>query len=178
LLEKLLRAEDVQLLYGTGVSPNLSGITTAGNFTAPTQNGATDAEQLIKAIAQLEGLDREANGILVHPRDFYQMMLWKSTSIYNLPGGNITNLITFENGQLRIAGCPVYRSTAMREGKFIAGDWLMGASLITRDAPKIEIFFEDGFNVRRNQVTVRVEERVAFPIYGSDFFIFGNMGLS
>ncbi len=177
LLEKYLRAEDVQLLFGNGVSPNLSGITNTGNFTAPTGSATIDVEQLVEAISQLEGYDREANGILLHPRDYYRILLNKAAGgagTYDLP----TALATINNGQLYLAGIPVFRSTAMPTDKFIVGDWRMGAQLYTREAPRVEFFYEDGYNVRRNQVTVRVEGRIAFPIFGSDYFIYGDFGQS
>ena len=177
LREKLLRAEDVQLLSGDGVSPNLGGITKAGNFTAPTTAATIDIEQIIMAISQLEMADREANGVLVSPQDYYRMMTYKASSSgeYTAP---LFGLATTVNGQLYIAGVPVFKSTAIATDKFIVGDWRNGAALITREAPRVEIFYEDGNNVRRNQVTVRVEERIAFPIFGADYFIYGDLGNS
>lgn len=175
LPELLLRAEDNQLLNGNGTSPQLSGITDSGNFTAPTGTATIDVEQLVQAIAQLEGYDREANGILLSPSDYYQILLNKAAGgagTYDLP----TALATIQNGQLYIAGIPVFRSTAMAADKFIVGDWVMGANLLTREAPRVEFFYEDGINVRENKVTVRVEERIAFPIYGDNYFIYGDFG--
>lgn len=178
LLEKLLRVEDTQLLYGSGSNPNLSGITTAGNFLAAQSASTIDVEQIIDAASQLEMRDREANGILVSPLDYYRMLLYKASTSgeYTLPGNS--GLVTVINGQVYIAGIPVYKSTAMQTDKFIVGDWVMGANLITRSAPKVEFFYEDGTNVRENKVTVRVEERIAFPIYGNDYFVYGDLGNS
>jgi hypothetical protein len=48
--------------------------------------------------------------------------------------------------------------------------------LLVREAPAVEFFYEDGTNVRENKVTVRVEERVAFPIFGSTYFVYGDFG--
>lgn len=174
LPELLLRAEDVELLGGSGVSPHLSGITTAGNFTAPTGSATIDVEQLVQAVAQLEGYDREANGILLNPSDWYRIWLTKASGSgeYDLPN----NLVTKIGNQMFIAGIPVFRSTAIAVDKFIVGDWSMGANLILREAPRVEFFMEDGINVRENMVTVRVEERVAFPIYGDNYFIYGDFG--
>ena len=176
LPELLLRAEDQQLLSGTGTSPQISGITDAGNFTAPTGSATIDVEQLVQAIAQLEGYDREANGILLNPADWYNIWLTKSTGsvagLYNLP----TELIARVGDQMYIAGVPVFRSTAIAVDKFIVGDWAMGANLILREAPRVEFFREDGINVRENMITVRVEERIAFPIYGDNYFIYGDFG--
>ena len=177
LMEKLLRVEDTQLLSGSGVSPNLSGITTSGNFTAALSSATIDIEQVIMAISQLEMADREANGVLISPLDYYRIMTYKASSSgeYTSP---LFGLVTRDNGQLYIAGVPVFRSTAIQTDKFIVGDWVNGAAIITREAPRVEIFYEDGFNVRKNQVTVRVEERIAFPIFGSDYFIYGDFGNS
>lgn len=178
LPELLLRAEDAQLLSGTGVSPQLSGITTAGNFTAPTSpfTATIDVEQLVQAVSQLESYDREANGILLNPYDWYNIWLTKSTGsvagLYNLPN----ELIQRVGDKMYIAGVPVFRSTAIAVDKFIVGDWSMGANLIMREAPRVEFFREDSDNVRRNKITVRVEERVAFPIYGDNYFIYGDFG--
>lgn len=174
LPELLLRAEDNQLLNGTGTSPQLSGITDAGNFTAPTGTSTIDVEQLVQAVAQLEGYDREANGILLNPADWYRIWLNKAPvgGEYDLP----INLITKVGDQMFIAGVPVFRSTAIAVDKFIVGDWAMGANFILREAPRVEFFYEDGINVRENMVTVRIEERVAFPIYGDNYFIYGDFG--
>jgi HK97 family phage major capsid protein len=174
LPELLLRAEDAQLLNGTGTSPQLSGITDAGNFTAPTGTATIDVEQLVQAIAQLEGYDREANGVLLNPSDWYRIWLTKAAGSgeYDLP----MNLVTKVGDQMFIAGVPVFRSTAIAVDKFIVGDWAMGANFILREAPRVEFFYEDGTNVRENMVTVRIEERVAFPIYGDNYFIYGDFG--
>jgi HK97 family phage major capsid protein len=173
LPELLLRAEDTQILSGTGTSPQLSGITTAGNFTAFGGAATIDVEQLVQAISQLEGYDREATGILINPSDYYNIMLTKASGSgeYDFP-----SLVKIENGAMFIAGVPVYKSTAMTVDKFLVGDWAMGANLIFREPAKLQFFFEDGTNVRENKVTVRIEERVALPIYGDNYFVYGDFG--
>jgi len=85
-------------------------------------------------------------------------------------------LVKIENGQLFIAGVPVYKSTAMTVDKFLVGDWRMGANLIFREPAKVQFFYEDGTNAQQNKVTVRIEERVALPVYGNDYFILGDFG--
>lgn len=174
LPEKLLRVEDDQILNGNGTRPNLSGITDTGNYTAFAGAATIDVEQLVQAIAQLEGYDREANGILLNPADWYAIWLTKASGSgeYDLP----SNLVTKVGNSMFIAGVPVYRSTAMTVDKFIVGDWSMGANFIIREPARVEFFYEDGTNVQTNQVTVRIEERVALPIYGSNYFIYGDFG--
>lgn len=175
LLEKLLRVEDVQLLYGSGTTPNLSGLTLGANSLAATGTGTIDELQLIEAISQLEMADRDANGILVSPQDYYRIFEYVASTSGEF---TYTRLSQIVNGQLYIAGVPVYRSTAMITDKFLVGDWSNGSAIITREAPRIEIFYEDGYNVRRNQVTVRVEERIAFPTFGNNYYVYGDFGHS
>lgn len=176
LYELLLRAEDNQILNGNGTSPNLSGILNPGNFTAYNGAATIDIEQLVLAVSQLESYDREANGILLNPTDWYNIWLTKSTGsvagLYNLPSEMIQRI----NGQMYVAGVPVFRSTAAAVDTFIVGDWSMGANFISREPARVEFFYEDGTNVRENKVTVRVEERVALPIYGNNYFIKGDFG--
>ena len=176
LPELLLRAEDTQLLTGNGSGSNLSGILAGGNNTPYNGASTIDVEQLVLSIAQLETYDREANGILLNPVDWYNIWLTKSTGsvagLYNLP----SEMIQRVNGQMYIAGVPVFRSTAIAQDTFIVGDWTMGANLISREPMRVEFFYEDGINVRENMVTVRIEERVAFPIYGDNYFIRGDFG--
>lgn len=172
LPEKLLRAEDTQILNGSGVPPNLLGIQSAGNYTAAASAVTNRAETLVKAISQLEALDREANGVLISVQDWYDLWLYKAVTSgeYTLP----VNLIEKIGGQMYVAGVPVYRSTAQTQYDYLVGDWTMGANLITREPARVEFFREDSTNVRTNQVTVRIEERVALPVYGNDYFIYGT----
>lgn len=131
LPELLLRAEDIQLLTGSGVSPQIKGLMTAGNFTAASGTATVDIEQLVQAISQLEGYDREANGILLNPADYYNIMLTKASGSgeYDLP-----RIVTVENGQLFVAGVPAFKSTAMGVDKFallVIGEWVRTLSSVS-----------------------------------------------
>jgi len=172
LPEKLLRVEDEQILDGNGVGSNLLGLQSVGNFTAGAAAVTNRAETLVNAISQLENLNREANGILLNPADWYTLWLYKAATSgeYTLP----VNLVERVGGQMFIAGVPVFRSTAERALDYLVGDWTMGANLITREPARVEFFREDGTNAQTNQITVRIEERIALPVYGNDYFIYGS----
>lgn len=174
LPERMLRVEDTQLLNGDGNTPNIKGIMQSGNFTAATTSSSFLGEQLIDGIAQLEDtLDRSATGILLRPVDYYSFFKHKASTSgeYDLPLN-----FTFVNGVLYISGVPIFASTGMISDQYIIGDWQMGAQLLTQEAMRVEFFEQDSDNVRRNKITVRIEETVAFPIYGSDYFIVGSAG--
>lgn len=176
LPEKLLRIEDAQLIGGNGVSPNIKGITTSGNYTAATSIETLLIEQLIDGLAQFEDtMDRNATAILLRPLNYFNFFKTKAggSMEYDLPKN-----VTFVNGVLYLSGVPVFASTGLTSGKYIIGDWEEGAMLLTQEAMRVEFFEQDGTNVRENKITVRIEETIAFPVFGSDYFVVGDVGLS
>lgn len=173
LPEKFQRALDNQILYGNGTTPNLKGILTTGNFVASTAAASQKLiEKLIDDVATLEDTyERDANGILLRPIDYYGFFKNKATGSgeYDLPEG-----VTFVNGQMYLFGIPVYASTAITAPDYVVGDFNMGAQLLTQEGMRIEFFEQDGTNVRENKVTVRIEGNYALPVYGPDYFIKGS----
>jgi len=171
LLEQYLDAEDNQLLNGSGISPNLGGLIT--NAEAYTGFRTIQVEKLVDSIAQIDGNNHSANGILLSPEQYYALLLNRSTTNeYTLLG---LGVVSSMNGQMYISGIPVFKSTAMADNKYLVGDWAKGAQLYVRENPIVRFFEEDGTNVRENKITVRVEGRIALPIYYTDAFVTGSM---
>ena len=171
--QKLMNAEDTQILYGDGVSPNISGILDTGNFVAGSAAGATPlVEKIITDISTFEDTyERIATGIVMRPVDYYSFFLNKASGSgeYDLPQG-----VMFINGILYILGIPVTKTTALTTGDYVVGDFQDGADLLVQEAIRLEIFEQDSDNVRKNKLTVRVEETIALPIYGSNYFMKGS----
>lgn len=173
LPEKLMRVEDAQLLYGNGATPNIKGISHADNHTAETSTATVLAEKIIDAISQLEDAnERYATGVILRPKEYYNFFKNKASGSgeYDLPRN-----FTFVNGILYVSGVPVVPTTAVTDGDFFVGDWTDGAQLLIQEGMKLEFFEQDGTNVRENKITVRIEETVAFPVYGASFFIQGEV---
>jgi len=172
--EKLLDVEDAQILYGTGTSPEISGIFDSGNYQSSTTTADVLAEALIDDIATLEDTyKRVANGIVLRPVDYHSFFKNKAAGSgeYDLPSN-----VTFVNGVLYVSGIPVYKSTALTAGDYLVGAF-EGAELLIQENIRLEFFDQDGYNVRQNQTTLRVEETVALPIFGDNFFIKGSTAL-
>jgi len=174
LPQRLLNIEDSQLLQGSGVSPNIKGIMTSGNYTAATTGENLLIEQLIDGLAQLEdSYERIATAILLRPLEYYRFFKTKSggSKEYDLPKN-----VVFSGDTLFISGVPVYQSTAVPAGKYIVGDFAEGCQLLTQEGIRVEFFEQDGTNVRENKITVRIEETIAFPVFGSTYFVVGDVG--
>jgi len=171
LLERYLLQEDAQLLNGNGTSPNLKGLTVAAS--AATGAATVDVEQLVQAIAQVESSNYSATGILINPIDWAAIVNTKNSgSAYSLPASTVVTT----DGALSIAGIPVYRSTAIDTDKFLVGDWSQGAQIMQHSGINVQFSEFDGTNFQQNLITVRVEARIAFPIYYGGAFVYGDFG--
>lgn len=170
LMEMYLKVEDAQILSGDGTGSNLEGILTVA--TALNDNTGPNIERIVHAISQLESSDYYATGVVLHPAAYYEIALNKATGSgeYDLP----LALVVIQNGQLYVAGVPVYKTTAMPRDTFVVGDWDLGAQLFIREQPVVEFFDQDANNVTTNKITVRIEGRVALAIYREAAFVQGT----
>ncbi len=172
LPQKFRNVLDQQILYGTGTSPQLKGILTAGNFTASTALISLPLiEKIITDVSVLEDTyERDANAILLRPAAYYSFFLQKAAGSgeYDLPQG-----VTIVNGRLFFMGIPAYATTAITAPDYVVCD-LEGAQLLTQESMRIEFFEQDGNNVTENKVTVRIEGNFALPVYGQTYFIKGS----
>ena len=171
LLEKYLVAEDAQLLQGSGIAPSLTGILSVAS--AATGGATVDVEQLVQAIAQIDAANYTANGILINPTDWANIVNTKNTnSAYSLPASTVVTT----DGNLSIAGIPVFKSTAITADTFLVGDWAMGAQIMQNQGISVQFSEMDSDNFQKNLITVRVEARIAFPIYYAGAFVKGDFG--
>lgn len=175
LLQKYLTKEDQQILQGTGVGNQLQGILPVA--TAYDGDEVENLDRIMDAVGQLEEGDYYVDGILLRPRDYARILRTKGNTLeYTMPGFGV---ITMENGILHLGGSPVYKMNGMPTAprQFLAGDWMMGAMLLLREDPIVSFHAEDEDNVQTNQITVRVEGRVALPIFYNGAFVKGEITL-
>lgn len=174
LLEKFLIKEDQQILNGLGTGSQLEGLLRVAE---PYDGSKTRlVEKVIDAIGQLEENEFYADGIILRPRDWAAIALTVSTQAeFTLPG---LGIVTMQGGVLYLNGVPVYKMNGMPQDnrQFLVGDWLMGAQLLIREDPTVEVSYENATNFENNIVTFRVEGRDALPIYFDDAFVKGSTG--
>ena len=171
LTEMYLDKEDNVLLFGPNdTAPNLTGITVAA--TGSVSAAARTIDRIVLTAAAMKNNKHYANGVVVNPITFAEMLLNQATDkSYSYPV--VFNALT---NQMTLAGMPVFEHQEIPVGKFLIGDWVMGAQLITRQAPTIEISYENDDNFERNMLSIRVEGRIALPIYYADAFAYGDKG--
>jgi HK97 family phage major capsid protein len=162
----LKRVEERQILWGDGTGQNLLGIfPTPGVTAGRTVGGDTLIDMARRSITDIVLAELEPNGIVMDPLDWETVLLTKATD-----GNYIWAVVTTENGS-RLWGVNVVETSAMREPgtyatnerRMLVGDFRRGATLWDRQQAGVQIgWVNDQF--RRNQRTVRAEERLAFGV--------------
>ena len=172
LPKKLKLKEDQQILYGTGTSPQLEGITTIASAYVDTlaDTNVNRFDVLTKAVAQVRADEYRANAIMINVADWYNLLLLKDQDgQYLMP-----EAFRFGAQAPRIAGVPVIGTTAITSGDFLVGDFSMGTQIFDRQQVNIRFFEQDSDNVQKNLTTVRVEERLTLANYRPSAFVYGN----
>jgi HK97 family phage major capsid protein len=171
LLTGLARREDYQVLNGTGVAPNLTGIlATSGIQTldntyfsgVPVKNAGTDNENMnrlrrAKTKIAVTG-DAQATFIVLNPTDAENIDTTADANRQYLFGG------PFGPAQRTLWGLPVVESQNIAAGTALVGDGTMAAVV---DRMQGQIYTTDSHSdfFVRNLFVILAEERIALPVF-------------
>lgn len=174
--EKLLAVEDTQIIDGSGVAPNLTGIYTnatafaAGAFAGAVSN-PNEFDVLVVALNQLALANYNADYILMNPSDFHKILLLKSSQAEYL-------IKDYQQGLVpRIAGVPIISTTAINSDKYLVGNFGQGSQLWVKDNVSLSFHKEDGTNIRDGFVTARIQERICVTPYLPNAFVAGDFSV-
>ena len=162
LLAGLIEAENGQLLTGSGVAPNISGLlTTAGILTqARGADSSLDAILKAKAALRVGASFTEPDALVIHPTNLATVQLAKDTQ-----GRYLTN-DPAEPGPERLFGMRVVTTTKITLNTALMGNFSEAARLYVRQAPVVEIHPNAGGTTEfiANQTLARCEERLALAV--------------
>jgi HK97 family phage major capsid protein len=171
LRDGLAQRVEAQLINGNGTSPNLSGFTDSGNFTAYT---ATSDDLLVDAINRIKytmwAAGNMPDTVIVNPADWGAMERTREgsnsgTYLYGTPG---------MNAGMNPFGLNVVLSHYLAAGKVIVGRMSDAAVLYARSGAVVEMGYV-GNDFTNNLITIRAEERLGLGcdrpagIYYGDF---------
>lgn len=160
LRDGLAQRIDSQLINGNGTSPNLSGLTDSGNFTAYTP---TSDDLLVDAINRLKYTMWTAGNmpdvVYVNPTDWSAMELTRESAgggmyLYGLPG---------MNAGMNPFGLRVVITKDLTAGKIIAARTSDSVVLYVRQGVAVEMGYEND-DFTKNLVTIRAEERLGLGV--------------
>jgi HK97 family phage major capsid protein len=161
---------DAQLLNGNGTSPNLSGLTDTGNFTAYTP---TSDDLLVDAINRakyaLWATGNMPDTVIVNPATWGAMERTREGTgtgqyLYGTPGS-----MAGDNP----FGLRVVLSNNMAADKFLVGAIDASAVLYTRQGATVEMGYVNA-DFTNNLVTIRVEERLGLGVERPAGILYGS----
>lgn len=170
LRDGLAQRIDAQLLNGNGTTPNLSGLTDSGNFTAytPTSDD-TLADAINRAKYTLWAIGNMPDVVIVNPADWGALERLREGAgsgmyLYGVPGAG-AGMSPF--------GVNVVLSQHMAAGKFWIGNINNAAVLYNRSGAVIEMgYVNDDFT--KNLITIRAEERLGLGVERPSAALYGN----
>lgn len=159
---------DAQILNGDGTNQNLTGlmVDTAITVVAPdaaTANAAARPQAMLehirKAITAMQ-LNEYYNvtGVVLNPTDWQTIELAKGTD------GQYIWASVSAGAESRVWRVPVVITNAMALGKFLLGDWNLGAKLHDREQANIRISESHASFFIQNAVAILGEERYAMTV--------------
>lgn len=159
---------DNQILNGDGTNQNLTGLMVDTGISVVTPDVATAnaaarpqamLEHIRKAITTMQVNEYyNVTGIVLNPTDWATIETAKATD------GQYIWASVANGAEERVWRVPVVITNAMTVGRFLLGDWTLGAKLYDREDANIRISESHGNFFVQNAVAILAEERYAMAI--------------
>ncbi len=160
--------EESQLLYGDGTGQNLNGLVPqATAYVAPiTVPSPTMIDKIGLSILQQSLTDNPADGVVVHPSDWWAMRLLKDTQGRYLLGDPGVA------APPSLFGLPTVATQAIVSNHFLTGGFGL-QTLYDRWAARIEVSTEHADFFTRNLVAILAEERIGLAVKQPGALVYG-----
>ena len=163
------QTEEVQLMSGSGVSPEILGITTAGSGIQTQSLGAdTLANALYKAITKVRTVGfMEPDALVIHPTDYQTLRLAQEGGTTGQYFGGGYMLGAF--GQPFVSQPPVWGlktvvTTATAVGNAVVGAFKLGGTVFYRNGLTVDATNSNEDDFEKNLISLRAEQRLALAI--------------
>ena len=166
--------EQAQIINGAGSGAQLKGILQFSGVQTESAVAGDIPKTFANAIAKVENVDLEANGIAMNPLDYWAGV---SNRFSTTLDGDAVGSAPYGAPAPTLWGLPVIRTRALASsggsatGKAIVADWAMGATLFDRMQATIrQSDSHDTFFIY-NKVAILAEERIALAVHRPDAFV-------
>lgn len=158
-----LKEED-QILSGSGVSPQLTGIYNKSGIQTQAKGADPTPDAIFKAITKVQHTGfADATLVVMHPNDWQDVRLLRTADGLYIWGN------PSEPGPQRIWGVPVVSTTAATENTAILGDFNLYSTIHRRKGATVEVGYNsDDFTKYKR--SLRIGGRLAFIVYRASAF--------
>lgn len=152
--------EETQLISGSGVAPqltgmlNVAGISTQAKGADPTPDAIYKAMTLIRTLAFLD-----PSGVIAHPNDWQDIRLLRTADGLYIWGAPM------DSGPERIWGVPVVVTPAATENTIVVAAFDTAMQIFRRNELSFAVSDQHSTFFTENKLMLRVEERLAFVVY-------------
>lgn len=170
LLYGLALEEEREILTGDGLQGRLLGLLPQAADYDTTLNvaGDTKIDKIRHAILQVTKANYMATNVVLNVKDWHDIELIKSTDGYYIVSNPMSG------APPRLWGLPVLASLNMTVGRFLVGNFPLGAQLFDRMESSIQVANQNEDDFIRNLITILAEERVGLAVYRNDAFVEGG----
>lgn len=170
LIEGLKLREDIQILYGSGVDPDLNGILTDADIQTYLWSSGAVGDTRLDAIRRSITLARLAEipvtGIVVNPQDWERIELLKTSD------RAYVWVTVPEGGKPMVWRVPVIETTAITAGDALCGGFSMGAAIWDRQQAGIRVSESHSDYFIKNKTCILAEERIAVTVFRPQAFVY------
>ena len=164
----VVRAEEQQILGGSGVAPQIAGLLGRSGIQTQAKGADPTPDAIYRGMQKIRGAGgagfAEPSAVVVHPNDWTDIKLLRTADGIYIWGN------PSDEGPDRIWGLPVRQTTAMTEGTALVGAFRPHAEVIRREGLQITLSTELASFFVENKVAILAEERLGLAVYRPSAF--------
>lgn len=157
------RAEEVQILTGDGIAPNILGYLNRVGIQTQAKGGDPTPDAIYRGMQKVRGASgsgfAEPTAYVTHPNDWTDVKLLRTTDGIYIWGN------PSDEGPDRIWGKEVRQTTAITEGTGLVGAFRPHSEVVRREGVTIILSTEHSTYAVENKVAIIAEERLALAVY-------------
>lgn len=160
--------EQDEIIRGNGIAPDLTGILNTTGVQTQTATNNDVPGTIADAIAKVELVDGDANGVVMNPGDFWASVSERRSTQMDASAVGSAPIGT---PAPTLWGLPVVRTRAMTTLTALVGDFANGAMIFDRQGMTIRQSDSHDTYFIYNKVAILAEKRLALAVFRPDLFV-------
>jgi HK97 family phage major capsid protein len=157
---------EAQIIGGSGVAPNLTGILTTSGIQVQAKGTDPGPDAVYKAMTLVRtGAFLQADATVWNPADWQEVKLLRTADGIYIWGNPA------DGGPDRIWGLPAIQTTALTAGTVLVGAFRASSAKFRRSEVTFSVSDQHGDFFITNKLMLRVEERLAFVVFRPAGFV-------